>query len=658
MSEHWAGPGWWFASDGNWYPPLDGDSSSTPEATSPTVEHSEPVASNETTPAPFSFASKPAADAVALPAETEAVDIDLTGGLTLAEAAKVHQETSPYAFSVARPLDEEIPAAGDSEVIDLDALASEEAAATVGADVLIGTGLRDVPLRGPQSTPGAAPQNASVSADDGDAIAAGWVSSATSTGRSRVEGDRPASVTRQSVGPAVGSQPESESEPDLDPESRASGVGTQRRADFSNEDEGGLASPDSENAESPEASEAEQVPPGNNVLDDSTFWADEKGRRGRRETPLFIAAVALAILSGVLGALWLAERSTAEELRSGLEAEPGQDLSTSIEELEGEINTLRVQNAQLEQQLTDMSALVLELPAGRVTEIDVPLAPVFADEENGRLIAIDAAGEYVVFGDGVESPITDSGSIGSAPTGLFAATARAWISTESGQIDVVALGPNVEERDNVEFGPVSFLAEEARGYWAFDPLAGQLVRLRKTDGAITDTVDVPVDIVDLTIGAGSVWALGDDNIVYRVNTADLTVQPIDGGEDLISITAGPDALWTLSAADGSLRRIDPVTGAVLVTVPVGRDPIDVTFAENSVWVALRSGSSLIEVDTLTSAVVSRTELASEPAALHQGQSGVFVTTVGEGSPLLRIASLVEASDPAGDGEVDPSVDGS
>ena len=110
------------------------------------------------------------------------------------------------------------------------------------------------------------------------------------------------------------------------------------------------------------------------------------------------------------------------------------------------------------------------------------------------------------------------------------------------------------------------------------------------------------------------------------------------------MTAGPDALWTLSAADGSLRRVDPVTGSVLVTVPVGRDPIDAMFAGSSVWVGLRAGSSMIEVDTATSAVVSRTELSSEPAQLYEGDTGVYVSTVGEGSPLLRIDSLAITAD--------------
>ena len=369
---------------------------------------------------------------------------------------------------------------------------------------------------------------------------------------------------------------------------------------------------------------------------------EREPERSRSGPILLVLATALAIASGVLGALWLRERSDVAELRAQLvqaEAPSGEVTpDVNVEELNDQVRTITLENERLQQQLNDMSALVLELPAGRVTEIEVPFTPIFADEENGRLIAMGADGEYIVWGEGVDGPITDSGSVDGTPTGLFAATRKAWVSTDSGRIDVLSLVANEPGLPSVEFGPTAFLAAEERGYWTFNSATGEVVRLRKSDGGITAGVAIPVPVIDLTIGAGSVWALGDDGRVYRINTADFTVQPFDVGADLISVTAGPDALWTLSAADGSLRRVDPVSGEVLVTVPVGRDPIDATFAGSSVWVALRSGASLIEVDTRTSAVVSRTTLPSEPTALHQGDSGVFVTTEGD-VPLLQVASL-------------------
>ena len=636
MSEQWVGPGWWYASDGKWYPPHDAE---TPAPSAGDVP--------ENAQGPSELPKMPASgvevvldltdDSLvedAITQESSTQDTSTQDTITQDASTQDTSELPPVVtFSVARP--EEVPE--QVEVLDLTRFEAplhervEKQIEVQGEPVPVGAG----------ATTMASNDEIDLTKISDSEMVPSVTKAADSAPRTKT--DRPASVTRRSVGPAVGAKR-------LD-EGRPSKAGSSGRSE-----------PDSVAIERP------SVPPRAGSADGTAgststpssgresngaksngaeFWNDDAVRRSRRrERPLFVAAVGLAILSGVLGAFWLRERSAAIELRSEVANAQQLEQSNVIEALERDITTLTLQNDQLEQQLTDMSALVLELPAGRVTEIDVPLTPVFADEENGRLIAMDAGGEYVVFGEGVENPITDSGTVGAAPTGLFAATAKAWVSTDAGQIDILPLTPEAQAQETVDFGPVMFLAAEERGYWTFDPRQGQVVRLRKSDGGLTDTVDVPVGVVDLTIGAGSVWALGDDGNVYRINTADLTVQPIEAGEELISITAGPDALWTLSAADGSLRRIDPVTGAVLVTVPVGRDPIDATFAGSSVWVALRSGSSLIEVDTRTSAVVSRTALPSQPTALHQGDTGVYVTTDGEATPLLRIDSLVETPDAA------------
>ena len=370
------------------------------------------------------------------------------------------------------------------------------------------------------------------------------------------------------------------------------------------------------------------------------------GRPRRRAAILLGVASVLALLSGILGALWLGERSENSDLRDRFAEAQTADagVDDELEEVSSEVRTLELENERLQQQLNEMSALVLELPEGRITEISVPFAPTFADEaENGRLIAVSGDGEFIIWGDGVDGAITDTGNVSGAPTGLFAATGKAWVATDSGDIEALSLVKDVDGLAAVDVGPTEFLAPEERAYWTFSSATGEVVRRKKSDSSVTAAVAVPVDVIDLAIGAGSVWALGNDGQVYRINTADLTVTPIETGVDVISITAGPDALWTLSAADGSLRRIDPVSGDVLVTVPVGRDPIDAVFAGTSVWVGLRQGSSLIEVDTRTAAVVSRTPMPSEPTALHQGDTGVFVTTDGDPG-LLRVSSLSEPAD--------------
>lgn len=381
------------------------------------------------------------------------------------------------------------------------------------------------------------------------------------------------------------------------------------------------------------------------VIDERASYVNLSDDRFRRRTgPILLTlATLLALLSGLLGALWLRERNATEEVRAQL-AESDAVLTIEAEtesELEEgaaleRIAELEAENNRLEQQLADMSALVLELPEGRVSSLETPYPPFFADEQDGRLVAVDDTGNYAVWGDGAEGGITDTGNLGGTPTALFISRNRAWVSTDESGIAVLTLA-NDAGPTFVDYGPASFLAEEERGYWTYNPARGEIARLNKSNGEVTNTISIPSGVVDLTIGAGSVWALGDDGMVYRINTADFTLQALDLGDTIIGLTAGPDALWVLSAGDGALRRVDPVTGEVLVSVPVGQDPVDALFASNSVWVALRAGQSLIEVDTQTSAVVSRTGLPDAPTGLHQGEDGVFVT-MSDDAQLFHVSS--------------------
>lgn len=608
MSDNWVGPGWWMASDGKWYPPR------TP-AVDLHAPDGQPTRWSRRTPD-----GEPIAGATALTdAESRAEDV-----ATRRERAARMPRPEPVSIKRVEEEDSmpvELAPSDSDEDVDVEI---EEVQATAGT---IDLTLLDQPADTTQDVD----EDQSVEVDLRESIdlreaatlstvdVSSLAMSATTPGVTDPSNDAGSDAT------AAAPTSESATTPRTPPSSSTVGAN------------GSISAPST--AEHTEVSTPANPPLQHAVLP-AVAEPEPEPRRGKGLILLALATL-LAVLSGLLGALWLRERSDAADLREELARVQAADevSSAGLAELNDEVRTLRLQNEQLETRLDEMSALALELPEGRVTEIAVPFTPVFADEENNRFIAVSETGDYVVWSEGADGPITDSGVLSGGPTGVFAATAKAWIATDAGTIEIVSL-TNAEGNPTVEFGPVSFMAAEERAYWTYDTTTGDVVRLRKGDGSITASASVPVPVVDLTIGAGSVWALGDDGLVYRINTADFTVQEIDAGEDLISITAGPDALWTLSAADGSLRRVDPVSGEVLVTVPVGRDPIDATFAGSSVWVALRAGTSLIEVDTRTAAVVSRTSLPGTPTALHQGDTGVFVTLEGE-VPLVRVASLIQ-----------------
>ena len=145
------------------------------------------------------------------------------------------------------------------------------------------------------------------------------------------------------------------------------------------------------------------------------------------------------------------------------------------------------------------------------------------------------------------------------------------------------------------------------------------------------------------------WALGDDGLVYRLNTADLTVLEIDVGDRVSSISAGDGSLWALSASTGSLRRLDVVTGAVLATVPVGEGAIDLAFSHGVAWVLLGRRAALVEVDAATNAVVTRTALGPSPTALHPTDFGVFVTFA-DNAGLLAVSSSEVIESVTGEGQ--------
>lgn len=629
MSDNWVGPGWWMASDGKWYPPRESVKDDPTEPTEATRWSRRTPEGNPVDGATVLSSAENHAERAATRAERAA------------------QIPRPEPVSIRRPEDiaEDIDLRENEENVDfqenidlsenIDLQENIDPPADIGLPEHID--LRDSAQLGDISA-------GSDTSEQSEFDMAGHMSQRVAyvdEGTTKPSVDRNFSSSGRSNG-SIRTDSDAEQE-SMEPNDQSSSEQTPNTGELVHHEEHFGANDQTEAEDRGDA----PFTPGPAPLQHAILPAlvdREPQERSRNGLILLGLATGLAVLSGVLGAFWLSERSVAEDLRGELGRVVAVDdvSSAGLTELNDEVRTLRFQNEELQTRLDEMSALVLELPAGRVTEIAVPFTPVFADEvvEGGRerLIAVSSDGEYAVWADGVDGSITGSGSLTGAPTGLFAATSKAWITTDAATIDVVSLLPDGEGLPTVDFGPVSFVAPEDRAYWTYESESGDVVRLKKSDGGVTASAKVPVPVVDLTIGAGSVWALGDDGRVYRINTADFTVQAIDAGADLISITAGPDALWTLSAADGSLRRVDAVSGEVLVTVPVGRDPVDAIFAGSSVWVALRSGTSLIEVDTRTAAVISRTALPGEPTALHQGDSGVFVTLEGE-VPLVRVASL-------------------
>ena len=127
-----------------------------------------------------------------------------------------------------------------------------------------------------------------------------------------------------------------------------------------------------------------------------------------------------------------------------------------------------------------------------------------------------------------------------------------------------------------------------------------------------------------------VWAVGP-NALSRLDSMSLTVRVTSAAAGGDAIALDPDAIWVLRIAAEQLIRVDPMTLAVVATVPVGHNPADVLDAFGHVWVSNRDDATVSEIDPGTSRVVSTVHVGFGPAGLAASNDAVWVANDANGS---------------------------
>jgi YVTN family beta-propeller protein len=117
-----------------------------------------------------------------------------------------------------------------------------------------------------------------------------------------------------------------------------------------------------------------------------------------------------------------------------------------------------------------------------------------------------------------------------------------------------------------------------------DPRTGKLLSRVKVEGcggcAGTPAV--------LAVGAEGVWVVHSGIAVAEVDvTGGSVVRSIRAGSSVDAVAVGAGSVWVASALDGTVSRIDPATGMIVATIPVGPNPFELVVDENGVWVAVR-----------------------------------------------------------------------
>jgi DNA-binding SARP family transcriptional activator len=169
-----------------------------------------------------------------------------------------------------------------------------------------------------------------------------------------------------------------------------------------------------------------------------------------------------------------------------------------------------------------------------------------------------------------------------------------------------------------------------------------VARIDPAGTRIENYVGVGSDPRAIAVGLGSVWvANAADGTVDRLDpaTGAFRGHPIGiGGDDLSGIAIGSGSVWVADGNDGTVTRIDPSLDQVQITIPrvsspaVAPDPVFfVAYGSHHVWAT--RGNELLRIDPQTNQVDGHLEIGT-PTGLATGGGSVWVTTGSE--QLLRI----------------------
>jgi len=167
---------------------------------------------------------------------------------------------------------------------------------------------------------------------------------------------------------------------------------------------------------------------------------------------------------------------------------------------------------------------------------------------------------------------------------------------------------------------------------------GTVVRIDPVSGAVTNAITVgdPAQLLArarvvhgapnaVTSGFGSIWAVGADGRLARIDPATNDVTTFDVGVVGGALATGEGAVWITSYDDGSLVRFDPTTRAVSSTTTGLGGLFGVAIGFGSVWVVNKTGHEVLRIDPTRATVTARIPAERSPDWVTVGAGSVWVT---------------------------------
>ena len=280
-------------------------------------------------------------------------------------------------------------------------------------------------------------------------------------------------------------------------------------------------------------------------------------------------------------------------------------------------------------------------------------------------IAVDGGVAWIVDGDAQtvirlteSSRAVETFSTGSTPTDVAAGSGSVWVANGRPLERAQFVGPVATsvarleastgtERAEIQLprrdGALSNLVENhlavsRDAVWAVTPDFA-VARIEASTGAVTRVSRV-IQAVAVAAGGAGVWVLGVDGEVALLHerSAKVVLRTRVPAASAESITAGTEAAWVTSPADGTLWRIGGGRTPTLGAIDVGRGVSDVAVGRDAVWVANPLAGTLLRIDPETASVEHTIDLDGIPRSLAVDGDSVWVAVVADPT-----ASAVEVS---------------
>ena len=171
---------------------------------------------------------------------------------------------------------------------------------------------------------------------------------------------------------------------------------------------------------------------------------------------------------------------------------------------------------------------------------------------------------------------------------VAAAGGRVWAGAFKGMVRLDAATGDVTAR--VDLGSAAALQIAVLGdtVWA-TTLRRRAKRVEAGSARITAEFYAGGFVLPVALDRTWAWMGGDEGALWRVDpvTGVATLSTRVGRGGLVGIALGAGAVWVASYDDRALLRVDPASGDVTATVPLGGPPQDVAFGGGLVWVAVQ-----------------------------------------------------------------------